>query len=433
MTTFPEGFLWGAATAAHQIEGNNTNSDCWVLEYTPGTIFREPSGDACDSYHRWQEDIDLLREVGLNAYRFSIEWARVEPADGHISQASLQHYANVLRFCHDSGLTPVVTLHHFTSPRWLMRQGGWGGAETPARFAQYASEVMKALGDQIPYICTINEANINTILAQLGVGFRPEEQEQPKARTAAPIGIGEGLAETRSGVSDWWATCAQELGTTPDKLKPANFSAPEDVEPTLMAAHVAARAAIRAIRPETQVGITLALHDWQAQPGGEERAERLKHEAFGKWLPTLGGDDFLGVQNYSRQRIGPEGVLPNEEGVETTQMGYEFYPEALEGMIRHVAVAGLPMIVTENGVATVDDTRRVEFIDRAVAGVERCLADGLDIRGYLYWSALDNFEWALGYGPKFGIIAVDRATQQRTLKPSARHLGQIARQNGPVR
>ncbi len=431
MTTFPEGFLWGAATAAHQIEGNNTNSDCWVLEYTPGTIFREPSGDACDSYHRWQEDISLLREVGLNAYRFSIEWARVEPADGHFSQANLQHYANVLRFCHDSGLTPVVTLHHFTSPRWLMRHGGWGGVETPARFAEYTREVIKALGDQIPYICTINEANINTILAQLGVGFRPTEQ--PRPQTAAPIGIGEGLAEARSGVSGWWAACAQELGTTPDRLKPANFSAPEDVEPTLMVAHVAAREAIKAVRPEIQVGITLALHDWQAQPGGEERAERLKHEAFGKWLPTLNGDDFLGVQNYSRQRIGPEGVLPNEEGVETTQMGYEFYPEALEGMIRQVATAGLPMIVTENGVSTEDDTRRVEFIDRAIAGAERCLADGLDIRGYLYWSALDNFEWALGYGPKFGIIAVDRATQQRTPKPSAHHLGQMAIRNGPLR
>ncbi|MDQ4099696.1 MAG: family 1 glycosylhydrolase [Chloroflexota bacterium] len=431
MTTFPEGFLWGAATAAHQIEGNNTNTDCWVLEYTPGTIFREPSGEACDSYHRWQEDISLLREVGLNAYRFSIEWARVEPADGHFSQANLQHYANVLRCCLDSGLTPVVTLHHFTSPRWLMRQGGWGGAETPARFAHYASEVMSALGDQIPYICTINEANINTILAQLGVGFRPAEQ--PKVQTAAPIGIGEGLAEARAGVSGWWAACAQELGTTPDRLKPANFSAPEDVEPTLMAAHVAAREAIKAVRPEIQVGITLALHDWQAQPGGEEQAERLKHEAFGKWLPTLEGDDFLGVQNYSRQRIGPEGVLPNEEGVETTQMGYEFYPEALEGMIRQVAVAGLPMIVTENGVSTEDDTRRVEFIDRAIAGVERCLADGLDIQGYLYWSALDNFEWALGYGPKFGIIAVDRATQQRTPKPSAHRLGQMAIRNGPLR
>jgi len=428
MNGFPEHFLWGAATAAHQVEGSNTNTDCWVLEYTPGTIFREPSGDACDHYTRFREDIRLLKDLGLNAYRFSIEWARVEPADGYFSQVALQHYREVLEACHENGLTPLVTLHHFTSPRWLMRQGGWGGAETPARFANYAGEVMKALGDAIPYICTINEANINTILWQLGFGLRRERQPE----TAAPVGIGEGLEGVRSGMSAWWEQCAQELGTTPNELRPANFSAPDDVEPTLMAAHVAAREAIKAVRPETQVGITLALHDWQVLPGGEEQAERLKHEAMGKWFPAMADDDFFGVQNYSRQRIGPDGVVGNEEGVEVTQMGYEFYPEALEGMIRQAAAADLPMIVTENGVSTEDDTRRVEFIDRALAGVARCLADGLDVRGYMYWSAMDNFEWALGYGPKFGIIGVDRATQERTVKPSAEHLGRIAKGNGVV-
>ncbi|MBA2277296.1 MAG: family 1 glycosylhydrolase [Chloroflexia bacterium] len=428
MSTFPNGFLWGAATAAHQIEGGNTNSDSWVLEYTPGTIFQEPSGDACDHYRLFRDDIRLLKELGLNAYRLSIEWARVEPADGFISDAALRHYYDVLELCHDCALTPIVTLHHFTSPRWLMKQGGWGGSETPARFADYARAVMEALGAQIPYVCTINEANINTILAQLGFGLYMDEAP---ATTAAPVGIGEGLAEARSAVSAWWEACAREMNTTPDQLKPANFSTPADVEPPLMAAHVQARQAIKAVRPETQVGITLALHDWQVLPGGEEQAARLKHDAFEKWLPTLADDDFLGVQNYTRQRIGPEGVLPDEEGVELTQMGYEFYPEALEGMIRQAAVAGLPMIVTENGVSTEDDSRRVAFIDRAVTGVERCLADGLDVRGYLYWSALDNFEWALGYRPKFGLIAVDRATQQRWVKPSAHHLGQICLHNGP--
>ena len=149
------------------------------------------------------------------------------------------------------------------------------------------------------------------------------------------------------------------------------------------------------------------------------------------FLKAVQGDDFVGVQCYSRQRFGPDGPLPPEEGVELTQMGYEFWPEALEASIRHaISVAGVPVIVTEHGIATTDDTRRIEYVKRALKGVANCLDDGLDVRGYTYWSAFDNFEWMLGYQPTFGLIAVDRETQKRTVKPSARWLGQVARAKG---
>jgi beta-glucosidase len=148
-------------------------------------------------------------------------------------------------------------------------------------------------------------------------------------------------------------------------------------------------------------------------------------------LEALRGDDFVGVQTYSRARFGPNGALPAEEGVERTLMGYEFWPEALEATIRYaVSITGSPVMVTENGLGTPDDTRRIEYIRRAVRGVANCLRDGLDVRGYMYWSAFDNYEWSMGYRPTFGIIGVDRNTQQRNPKPSAHYLGEIARANG---
>jgi beta-glucosidase len=178
------------------------------------------------------------------------------------------------------------------------------------------------------------------------------------------------------------------------------------------------------------VGITLALQDVQAANGGAVQADRMRYDLNTFFLEAIRGDDFVGLQTYSRQRVGPNGTLPPEESVELTQMGYEFWPEALEATIREAAaVAQMPVIVTENGIGTMDDMRREEYIRRAVRGVANCVKDGIDVRGYTYWSALDNFEWMLVYRPTFGLIAVDRSTQQRTVTPSARLLGEIARAN----
>ncbi|MEU1729156.1 family 1 glycosylhydrolase [Nonomuraea sp. NPDC005692] len=406
---FPNGFLWGTATAAHQVEGNNVNSDFWVLENTAGTIFAEPSGDACDHYRLYRQDIALLAELGLTSYRFSLEWARVEPEPGRYSRAALAHYRDVLDACHEHGLTPMVTLHHFTSPRWLMRLGGWSAPGTPERFAAYCRTVMAELGPLIPYVCTINEANIGPVVRQVAGDLFE----------LAPVGLGA-----------WMAAAAHDLGTTPDRVKPFLFAYGQAANEVIMRAHMAARTEIRKVSPDTRIGLTLALQDYHPEPGGQERARQMWRETFEDFLPALDGDDFLGVQSYSRMRVGPDGLLPVPDGAEVTQMGYEFHPRSLENVIRGAAVAGLPVIVTENGIATADDTRRTEYVRQALEGVRRCLADGIDVGGYYYWSALDNFEWMLGYAPTFGLIAVDRDTQTRTVKDSARHLGALARTNG---
>jgi beta-glucosidase len=220
------------------------------------------------------------------------------------------------------------------------------------------------------------------------------------------------------------------LGITPDRLAPFIAAGSDRGVETILAAHRRAVETIKSGPGDFPVGMTLALQDIQAGEGGEALAARMRQAISGVYLENLRDDEFVGVQSYSRMRFGPEGPLPPEEGVELTQMDYEFWPEALEATIRHaIAVTGIPVIVTENGLATTDDTCRIAYIERALQGVMNCLNDGLDVRGYTYWSAFDNFEWMQGYRPTFGLIAVDRKTQVRTVKPSARWLGTIARAN----
>ena len=401
---FPKDFLWGAATAAHQVEGNNINSESWVLEHLPGTIYAEPSGDACDHYHRYPSDIALLAELGFNAYRFSIEWARIEPEEGEFSLAELEHYRHMLATCHEHGIKPMVTLHHFTSPRWLMHHGGWLDAKTPDRYARYCERVVRHLGDLIGAACTFNEPNLSVLLSRI----------LPFDLQAHPI----------------WDTAAQAFGVTRNRLGLFQFSIQPEMREIIFNAHRRAFDILHAGPGSFPVGLTLALVDIQAAPGGEGRAAEYRRVLADEFLEQLHGDDFIGVQTYARMVVGPDGILPPGDDVEKNHVGDEFYPEALGGTIRHTAtVAGIPVIVTENGMATTDDTRRLEYFQRALGCVVSALQDGIDVRGYFCWSAMDNFEWVSGYGPKFGIIAVDRATQQRTPKPSAFWLGSVARAN----
>jgi beta-glucosidase len=176
--------------------------------------------------------------------------------------------------------------------------------------------------------------------------------------------------------------------------------------------------------------MTLAMRDWQPEPGSEALCQELRARSEDVFLEAARGDDFVGVQVYTRQRVGAAGLLPPASASELTQMGYEFAPEAIAATLRHThAIAQTPILVTENGIATDDDSRRIAFVEQALSSVARCLTEGIDVRGYFYWSLLDNFEWLFGYSPKFGLIAVDRATQRRTVKPSAEWLGRVARNN----
>jgi beta-glucosidase len=402
---FPDGFLWGTATSAHQVEGGNVYNDSWLLEHAPGSHYADRSGDACDHYHRYVEDIALVAELGLGAYRFSLEWSRIEPEEGEFSMAALDHYARMLAGCHLHGLTPILTFHHFTSPRWIAAGGGWENPRTAERFARFCERAMRHLGDLVPYACTINEPNLGALLHRVL-----------------------GIPDPRG--TDGWAAAARALGTTPDRLAPLQHSSSPRAAEVARAAHRMALAAIKSVRSETRVGLTLALSAWQATPGAEQTLARLRGLAEDVFLEGVEGD-FLGVQCYTGLLIGLEGPVDPGPEVERTQMGYPFQPEALEHAIRRaVEISGLPVLVTENGVATGDDARRVEFIEGALHGVEACIRDGLDVRGYLYWSLFDSFEWVYGYRPAFGLVAVDRATLTRTVKPSARRFGEIARTNG---
>jgi beta-glucosidase len=203
----------------------------------------------------------------------------------------------------------------------------------------------------------------------------------------------------------------------------------EKLRDVMIASHHRASAALKAGPGEYPVGVTIALQD--EQPAGpDSKRDKKCAEVYGPWLAVAAESDFVGVQTYSRTRVGKDGDLPPEQGVELTQMGYEYWPEALEQTIRYAyAQANVPVYVTENGISTEDDNRRIAYLKTALDGVKKCLADGIDVRGYIHWSLLDNFEWLEGYRPKFGLLAVDRDTQKRTIKPSANYLGEIARRN----
>ena len=424
---FPKGFLIGAATAAHQVEGNNIHSDYWAQEHLPHTSFTEPSGLACDHYNRYEEDIKLLAGAGLNAYRFSVEWARIEPEEGRFDDQEIEHYRKVIACCRENGVEPIVTLMHFTSPVWLIRKGGWEAESTVEDFRRYAAYVTEKVGGELRYICTINEANMGLQLAAIAKRFQLMAQQAAKNAKSAEgtVQVGMNFEKMMENMKYAAMENAQVFGTPQPQIFVSSRT-PEG-DKLVFRAHQAAKEAIKALYPNIKVGITLSMHDLQALPGGESFAEAAWDEEFRHYLPYIRDDDFLGVQNYTRTQYGPEGQLPCPEGAELTQMDYEFYPEALEHVIRkvHEDFKG-DLIVTENGVAVSDDSRRVEFIRRALRGVSNCVNDGIPVKGYMYWSLMDNFEWQKGFSMTFGLIAVDRATQQRRPKPSLSVLGAMS-------
>ena len=416
---FPSGFLWGTATAAHQVEGDNTNSDWWAWENKPGTPCKEPSGTAIEHFKRYPRDMALLAGLGFNTYRFSVEWARIEPNEGEFDGLALEHYRKMVKLCRKSRLTPMVTINHFTLPQWVAARGGWLAPSIVRFFERFTRRVVDALGDEVEYFCTINEPGV-VAFGGYGGGF------------PFPPGV--------SGIDRWKAATA-----------------------ALIEAHKAARATIKSARPEAKVGLTNAMQEWESNPGGApimNYARRLMEDVY---LEAAAEDDFIGVQTYTRARVevsraagllagvalaiapveklvvaqvtawqkqGGIGAI-SEPGVRTTQMGYEFRPQAVAAPVRRTArlLPGKPIIVTEHGIATANDAERIEFITEGLRSLHQVIADGIPLQGYIHWSAFDNFEWSSGYAMEFGLIAVDRKTQQRTPKPSAKFLGEIARAN----
>ncbi len=426
MSKFPKGFFLGAATAAHQVEGNNCNSDCWAQEQMPHTTYKEKSGIACDHYNRYAEDIRLMKQAGLNAYRFSIEWARIQPEDGVFDESQIAHYRDVIRCCKENGLEPVVTLFHFSSPVWLIRKGGWEAETVVEDFAKYVAYVIKALGSDLHYVCTINEANMGLQVAAISRRYTmmAKRAAEAAAKAGGEVQMGLNMQAMMENMKYQAMENMAAFGTAQPHC--FNLGGSEHSDLLVMKCHQAAKKIIKEIYPNIQVGLTLSLHDLQPASGGEARAEAAWAEEFTHYLPYIQDDDFLGVQNYTRTLVGAEEDLPVPDGAERTQMGYEYYPEALEHVIRkvHKDFHG-NLMVTENGVSCDDDTRRVNFINVATDGVAHCIADGIPVKGYFYWSLMDNFEWQMGYKMTFGLIAVDRNTLERKPKDSLYHLGSL--------
>lgn len=394
MSDFPDGFLWGSATSAHQVEGGNTNSDWWEWEHTPGSAAVESSGDGIDHWHRYDEDFALLAALGQNAHRFSLEWSRIEPAEGEFSRAALDHYARVLESLAHHGLTAFATLYHFTLPRWFAARGGWLADDALDVFGRYVEKIAQRVGDLIPYACTVNEPQIVALQGYWRGHFPPGRQ---------------------------------------------NIEEAQHVNSILAQAHRTATAALRSGHGRPKIGTCLQLPCMEPLRSDcaddIATADMIRTGMVDFHIDDLrrGGDvgDFVGLQYYTRFQIDatvPGFIAAPAAEAETTQTGWEVYPDGLGRMLRRIAEAGLPIIVTENGIATADDSQRIRFLAAHLRRVKQAMDAGVDVRGYIYWSSFDNFEWAHGYGPTFGLIAIDRDNHyRRVVRPSAVAYGTVAR------
>lgn len=403
---FPAGFLWGTATAGHQVEGNNVNSDQWLLENIKPTIYSEPSRDAANSFELWANDLDLVKGLGLNTYRFSLEWPRIEPEQGMFSRAMLDHYKAIIDGCRTRGLTPMVTFNHYTTPRWFAAKGGWTNPQAPGLFARFCEQAARHLAADIGYATTLNEPNIMNIL-----------------RVVLP-------PQVFAGQHAMLEAAARSLGVP--KFSAANAIEPEDIDistQNLLAGHKAARAAIKGVRGDLPVGVSLSMFDDQAV-GAHSMRDQMRATLYGPWLEAVRGDDFLGVQNYERTVWTDKGKLPTPTGVPVNYSGSEVYAPSLANTVRYAHQAtGCPIMVTEHGVGTDDDTIRAAFIPAALTELKKVMDDGVPVKGYVHWSLVDNFEWIFGYKVHFGLHSLDPVTFKRTPKPSAAVLGRIARAN----
>lgn len=372
-------FLWGAATSAHQVEGNNVHSDWWAWERaTPGLV---PSGRAVDHYHHFAEDFALARQLGHTAHRLSLEWARLEPRRGHWERSALLHYREVLQELQRQGLVSFVTLHHFTNPQWFAARGGWQRADAPELFAQYVRRAAQEFGELVDFWITINEPIV-------------------------------------------WATQAYWARRWP----PPRHSVWQLVRAVrhLAAAHRLAYRALHAVRPQVQAGV--AQHFIAYRPLDERRVADRRWAALRSYLfnhlffrLTGPSHDFIGVNYYFAEDVGWRAGKPRR-GTWTgpvSDLRWPIYPAGLTQVLREAGRYGRPLYVTENGLADAADVQRGGFIRDHVAATLAARAAGVDVRGYLHWSLLDNFEWDLGFAPRFGLVAVDYRTMARMPRPSA--------------
>ncbi len=414
---FPKGFLWGAATSSHQVEGRNTNNDWWTWEEA-GKV-AEPSGDACDHFHRYREDFDLARSLHHNAYRFSLEWSRIEPQEGVFSHEGIAHYRQKLEALRERGMEPVLTLYHYTMPRWLADKGGWENPAIEDHFERFVGRVAAEYGELVGWWITLNEPVVQAfkgwILGQWPPGRRQDfpmaiqvVRHMLRAHVRAYHLIHEHCRDARVSVAK------HALALTPCNPKR------------------------RLDRLSARVRAYLFNHLFlDALHSGALRVPGLLWER----LPQKRTLDFIGLNYYTRDFVRNTGLnLPGLLGDICTlkhhqsigkrnHLGWEIYPEGLAHFLRDYSRYKLPILITENGLPVEDDEDRWTFIFLHLWQVARALDEGVDIAGYLHWSLLDNYEWADGYRARFGLIGVDYGTQARTVRESAKRMAKIIQRN----
>jgi beta-glucosidase len=407
-------FLWGAATSAHQIEGGNDKNDWWDWEQIPGKIRNgDRSGDACLSWERYEDDLDIVRSLGLDAYRFSIEWSRIEPDPGRYDEKALDHYRRVLLACRDRGITPMVTLHHFTNPRWFSALGGWEENKNVHHFERYARLAGEHYGDLVDLWITVNEPEVLAFHSYDDGVWPPGVEDRSRAlEVIANLLEAHGLASAALRETD--RTDADGDGTATLIGVAKHWAILEPFRRWMPLQHVSASvqhgifnvAVGRALRGDP---IVLTI------PGA--RSVRRRVDAL------RGSSDFIGVNYYTRWLVTMSEKEPRHArpGATLSDLGWEVYPEGLERALTGCAQFGLPLYVTENGIADGADRLRPAFIRESLAALDRARAHGVDLRGYFHWSLIDNFEWDDGFRGRFGLCAVDfeKSDRPRSPRPSA--------------
>lgn len=400
MIKFPQNFLWGAATSAYQVEGNNINSDWWQWEKDAGI---ENSASACRHYQFYEQDFDLVKSLNHNAHRFSIEWSRIEPEEGKFSQKELKHYLDVVLSLRARNIEPMVTLHHFTNPIWFSRMGGWENSKSIARFLRYCDFLMRALAKYVHYWITINEPNVYVSHAYILGVWPPQKKSYLKA-----------------------------------KIVHDNF----------IRAHIKAYRLIHKIYKELgfpKPCVSIAQNMMAFVPCTQNLKDRLAARFRDKWYNFRFFDkiishkalDFMGVNYYARQLVEVEkwgignlamDVCKNDHHpVKKNSLGWDIYPAGLYELLLKLKKYGLPVIITENGICTSDDNLRWEYLYNHLKNIHLAIEKGVPVTGYFYWSLMDNFEWDKGFRPRFGLIDIDYNTYKRTVRESARYFSQVCK------
>ncbi len=413
---FPNDFIFGTAVASYQVEGDIYNNDWTIWENDKNSKCEEPCDEACKHYELINTDIELLKNLGLRAFRFSIEWSRVEPFKNKYNDEAISHYVEKAKKLLSENITPIITFHHFTTPQWVYEEGSWANSNVVEYFNNYVEKIMKSLPEEVVYFNTINEPGIFTFFGYFSTNKFPP------------------------GIAD-------------EKIF---FKASNNV----IDAHKKARDTIKKYRPNGKVGMTHALQEWEDEDNKRIK-QYLKYNLEDKFLEASKDDDFIGLQTYTIVRF-PKSILLSiatpilldipfirrfilprilqifagrngriDENTRTTKMGYEYRPEAVLYNIKRLTryFEGKDIFITENGIATDNDEERIEFVTAVLLDIHNYLESNNNVIGYLYWSLLDNFEWDLGYQMNFGLVEVDKQTFERKPHKSAVWFGKISKNN----